>query len=92
MLQATKCLRYMQRRDFRELDFNLNLAKEKEAVKDLSFGRWALSIPEQHLEVLKCMFPDLRCQDNHIRQLAWKAFMKNDLSTPYKINANQRTL
>lgn len=92
MRQATKCLRYMQRRDSRELEFNLNCAKEDSVINDLSFGRLALSIPEQHLEVLKIMYPDLSCVDNEVRYKAWQALSKNELSIPYKPNSKAQRI
>ncbi len=89
--QALAVLHIMQRRDYAHLDNQMDMAKD-EIIRDLTFGRWALSIPEDHHEVLTMLYPDLQSQDATIKTLAWKAFMDTDDALPYKVNSKQRKM
>jgi len=89
--QARYVLKAMQKRVYQHLQSQLDCAKDVN-LKDLSFGRLALSIPEDHYEVLTMMYPDLQCPDAQIKTKAWKAFCISEESLPYKINHNQRAI
>ena len=89
--EARQVLSVMQQRDYRLLDLKMDCAKDVN-VKDLSFGRMALDIPEDHYEVLKLIYPDLVCPDAEIKKKAWQAFCLTDESLPYKPNIKQRTI
>jgi len=90
-VQAFAVLQQMQRRDYAHLDKQMDMAKD-EIVKDLSFGRLALQIPEDHYEVLTMLYPDLQNRDATVKTLAWKAFMDTETSLPYKVNNKQRKM
>ena len=89
---AQAVLRMMQERDKRLINFNLALSRETEAIKDLKFGRLAMSIPEDHFRVLTLLDPELNSQDNHTRFQAEKRLMNSEISIPYRINSKQRKL
>lgn len=89
--EARAVLQYMQNRDYKLLSRTIDCAKDVN-LKDLSFGRVALDIPEDHYEVLKLIYPDLVCPDADIKTKAWKAFCISEESLPYKPNINQRTM
>lgn len=89
--EARQVLSVMQQRDYRLLDLKMDCAKDVN-IKDLSFGRMALDIPEDHYEVLKLIYPDLVCPDADIKTKAWQAFCLTDESLPYKPNIKQRSL
>lgn len=63
-----------------------NKQLRREGLKDLSFGRWALSIPEIDYKKLVLANPALRSQDQVERTLAWKSFMASPESVPYRVN------
>ncbi len=63
-----------------------NRQLRREGLKDLSFGRWALSIPEIDYKALTRRNPALKSQDAVERTLAWKAFMASPDSIPYRVN------
>lgn len=86
---AIHALKTMQKRDCIEIAFNLEMAKAEENVKDLSFGRMAFSIPEDHRRILALIFPEIDSPDAKIRSKAWMKLMKNDLTIPYRINAKE---
>ena len=90
-LQARAVLKLMQERDFPTLSLQMDCAKDVN-VKDLSFGRLALDIPQDHYEVLTMIYPDLQCPDAEIKTRAWKAFCLTDESLPYKPNSKQRKM
>jgi len=87
--QAKYVLREMQRRDYPLLDSQVHCAKDVN-LKDLTFGRLALSIPQQHYEVLTMIYPDLQSPDAEIKTKAWKAFCITEESIPYKPNKLER--
>ena len=89
--EARQVLKTMQMRDYRLLDKQIDCAKDVN-LKDLSFGRMALDIPEDHYEVLKLIYPDLVCPDADIKTKAWKAFCISEESLPYKPNIKQRSI
>jgi len=89
--QARYVLKQMQKRDFPHLDAQVTCANDVN-LKDLSFGRLALSIPEDHYEVLTLIYPDLQCPDAQIKTNAWKAFCISEESIPYKPNKLQRKM
>ncbi len=89
--QARAVLRYLQYRDYPELKKHQEIANT-DVIKDLSFARLAISIPEQHYEVVKMAFPEVACPDATERSLGWKEYMKHVLSKPYKINSKQKMM
>jgi len=89
--EALLVLKYCQQRDFKELGKQMDMQKD-EIVTDLSFGRLALQIPEQHYELLTMAYPKLQHSDATVKTLAWKEFMKSDLSLPYKVNSKMRAM
>lgn len=89
--QARYVLKQMQKRDFPMLDAQVACANDVN-INDLSFGRLALSIPEDHYEVLTLIYPDLQCPDAQIKTNAWKAFCISDESIPYKPNKLLRSM
>ena len=90
--QAWEVLKQMQKRDYKMLDLQMDCAKDDTNLKDLTFGRLALSIPEDHYEVLTMIMPDLQHPDAEVKTKAWKAFTFMEESLPYKPNAKMRTL
>ena len=89
--EALQVLTYMQQRDYIELDKQMDMAKD-EIINDLSFGRLALTIPEQHYEVLTMAYPKLQNPDAQIKSLEWKRVMAMDICLPYKNNAKMRSM
>ena len=89
--EALLVLKWRQTVDYAALDKQMDMQKD-EIVTDLSFGRLALQIPEDHYELLTMAFPQLQNPDATVKTLAWKKFMKSDISLPYKINAKQRSM
>lgn len=89
--QALVELKRLQMRDYKHLDKQMDMAKD-EIITDLSFGRLALTIPDDHYEVLTIAFPMLQNRDAQAKTLAWKEFMNSDLSLPYKPNASMRAM
>jgi len=87
---AIYALKQMQKRDKLEMDFNVECAKAAEAVKDLTFGRLAFSIPEDHRAMLAMIFPEIDSQDAEIRTKAWKGLMRHELTRPYLLNAKEQ--
>ena len=63
-----------------------NRQLRREGLKDLSFGRWALSIPEIDYKKLVKANPALKSLDTVERTLAWKRFMASPESVPYRVN------
>ncbi len=86
---AIHALKEMQRRDAAEIGFNLALAKAGDSVRDLSFGRLAFSVPEDHRRILALIFPEIDSPDSKIRSKAWIKLMKDDLTIPYRANAKE---
>lgn len=87
---AIHVLQKMQKRDFVEIAFNLEMAKSEDSVRDLSFGRMALSMPEDHRRILALIFPEIDSPDAKIRSKAWRRLLKDDLTIPYRINAKEK--
>jgi hypothetical protein len=86
--QARYILGEMVRRDFAEIYFNIEMAKD-ENVKDLTFGRMMLSIPEDHRRVLALIYPEIDSPDAQIKTKAWKRLMKDEITMPYRINQKE---
>lgn len=63
-----------------------NRQLRREGLKDLSFGRWALSIPPIDYKKLVKANPALNAPDAVERTLAWKRFMASPESIPYRVN------
>ena len=86
---ALHALNEMQKRDYVEIYFNLEMAKAEDSVRDLTFGRMMLSIPDDHRRILALLYPEIDSQDAEIRTKAWKRLMKDDITKPYRINAKE---
>ncbi len=89
--EALQVLKWRQAVDYAALDKQMDMQKD-EIVTDLSFGRLALQIPEDHYELLTMAYPQLQNPDAEVKTLAWKKFMSSELSIPYKINAKQQSM
>jgi len=89
--QAREVLKQMQQRDYALMDAQMDCAKDVN-IKDLSFGRMGLQMPQDHYEVITMIYPDLQCPDADIKTKAWKVFCMTDESLPYKVNIKQRTM
>ncbi len=85
--QALQVLAFLQKRDKLVMDKQVDMARE-DAVRDLSFGRLALSIPEDHFPVAVIAFPDLRSDHADMKTAAYKQFMLHPISYPYRVNKN----
>jgi len=90
-LEALAVLKEFQRRDYKHLDEQMDMQKD-EIVTDLSFGRLAMTIPEDHYEVLTIAFPLLQNSDAQIKSLEWKRVMAMDICLPYKVNTKMRSM
>lgn len=86
---AIFALKTMQKRDYAEIYFNLEMAKAEDSVRDLSFGRMMFSMPDDHRRILALIFPGIDSEDGKEKTKAWKKLMKNDLTIPYRINAKE---
>ena len=68
------------------LERNKDLQRN-DALQDLSFGRWALSIPELDHHYMVKKYPDLQSQDGAIKNKALAKFMASSESAPYRVRA-----
>ena len=66
-------------------ELNQTLQRDK-PLRDLSFGRWGLQIPENEYNRLLLKKPELSCWDKDIRTKAWKRFMASSESKPYRVH------
>ena len=89
--EALAVLKWRQAVDYADLDKQMDMQKD-EIVTDLSFGRLALQIPEDHYELLTMAFPKLQNPDAEVKSLEWKRVMAMDICLPYKINAKMRSM
>lgn len=69
------------------LERNKELQRTPGALRDLSHGRWALSIPELDHYYLCKKYPDLISPDHHTRNRALAKFMASSESAPYRVQA-----
>lgn len=90
-VEALAVLDKFQKRDYKHLGTQMDMQKD-EIVTDLSFARLALTIPEDHYEVLTIAFPLLQNSDAKIKSLEWKRIMAMDFMLPYKVNSKQRAM
>jgi len=63
-----------------------NRALRNEGVKDMSFMRWALSIPEVDFMNLVRKYPDLQSRDANSKTRAWRRFISSAESVPYRMH------
>ena len=68
------------------LERNKDLQRE-DVLRDLTFGRWALSIPELDHRYLVKKYPELQAHDRATRDKALARFMASSESAPYKVRA-----
>lgn len=66
------------------------LRKSKGAIRSLSFGRWELSIPMDHYQMLLKQIPALSSIDPAESELAWRAFMQSSASGRYRMTEKKR--
>lgn len=67
------------------LERNAQLRREPGAVRDLSFGRLALTIPLEDWAELREKYPDLASKDPGIKSAAWKRFISGAESEPFRV-------
>ena len=84
--QARFVLNEMVKRDFAQIYLNIEKA---ENVRDLSFGRMMLSIPDDHRRVLSLIYPEIDSKDSQIKTRAWKRLMKDEITLPYRVNKKE---
>ena len=89
--EALMVLKYRQAVDYADLDKQMDMQKD-EIIKDLSFGRLAMTIPQDHYELLTMAFPLLQHTDAQIKSLEWKRVMALDICLPYKVNTKMRAM
>lgn len=73
------------------MERNKELRKNKGAVRDWSFGRLALDIPETHMPMLNKFFPGLADPAHPDHRFQLRAFMKSPASIPYRVEQGSRT-
>lgn len=64
---------------------NAELRKNPGVLTDLSFGRYALSIPLEDYEVLKQKYPILVNGSNAERAAFYKKWLRSSESIPYRV-------
>jgi len=89
--EALQVLKYRQAVDFPELDKQMDMQKD-EVITDLSFGRLALTIPQDHYELLTMAYPKLQHRDAEVKSIEWKRVMALDICLPYKVNKKMRSM
>jgi hypothetical protein len=67
------------------LQRNAKLRAEPGALRDLSFGRLALSIPYDDWKALRARYPELGARDVATRSAAWRRFIASSESLPYRV-------
>jgi hypothetical protein len=68
------------------LERNQETQRNPGAINDLSFGRWALSVPELDNIYLVKKYPDLNSPDGPTKQRALAKFMASPESIPYRVH------
>jgi len=86
---ALMALRARQREDYKILDKQMAMGRE-DVFNDMSFGRLAMTIPDDHYELLTMAFPLLQCKDAVEKTKEWKRVSRMDICLPYLVNKNQR--
>ena len=67
-------------------DLNLLAERRKTQAKMMDgIGQWGLSIPDPVEPVLRMFYPELYQDDYEQQAMAWKAFMRNPDSMPFRI-------
>jgi len=65
-----------------------------DGIRDLSFGRWCLTIDDADYQALTQRFPELSFEngeiDKDLRTRAWRRFMKSSASEPYRVQQDAR--
>lgn len=85
--QARFVLNEMVKRDFAQIYLNI---EEAENVRDMTFGRMMLSIPDDHRRVLALIYPEIDSKDSQIKTRAWKRLMKDEITAPYRVNQREK--
>ncbi len=64
---------------------NAELQKNPDALRDLDWARWSMSIPELDWHHLKIKYPDLASSDHGIYNAALAKFTASSESAPYRV-------
>lgn len=72
------------------LEANVELRKSPDALRELSYGKWMLSIPELHYHRIVQKHPDLAALHMHTRHQAWKKFINSSEAAPYRVRNRRR--
>ncbi len=67
----------------RTLENNAQLRKDP--LPDGELGRWALSMNELDRMLIATWFPDIDSLDGELRHKAWRKFMADSRSQPYRV-------
>ena len=67
------------------LERNQAIRNESGVLRDLTFGRLALTVPLEDWDALKLKYPDLASKDGEIRSRAWTRFIASAESEPYRV-------
>lgn len=62
-----------------------NAQLRKDPLKDGDLGRWALSMEEIDRMQVAVWFPDINSHDSQERHNAWRKFMNDGRSLPYRV-------
>ena len=72
------------------LQQNQDLQREPEALRDLDWSQWALSIPELDYKRLIKKYPELNSPDSGLSHRAWQRFLASSESDPYRVRARDK--
>ena len=72
-----------------DLQIKINSEVRKNALRKLETMEWALTIPPADYQVLMLLLPELQSKDAQVRDQAWRAFIKSDLSEPYRVRRHR---
>ncbi len=59
--------------------------RNEQAVRDLDWARWAVSIPELDYHYITRKHPELQSPDRQIRDKAWARWLASSESAPYRV-------
>lgn len=62
-----------------------NAQLRKDPLKDGELGRWALSMDEIDRMQVAVWYPDINSHDSQDRHNAWRTFMNDSRSLPYRV-------
>ena len=82
--------RMTQPREDRILDDLSEIRKSPDALRNLEWAGWELSIPELHFHRLVQKYPELQAPDREICLKAWKRFLGTSEADPYRVRDRRR--